>query len=197
MKFFEIFDRTCAEARLAVLVDAVSQVLNENFNLASLFLDYLVRGLALDDARRRLSRCARRSRALSFLSLAERSVGPHHVQVFIRTRAQEIRELLALRASYRAVLVEKDGKLILEVFGIYLREDALTRLVILDRFQQSPTHDAIQNLHLPRAQRTVLCDRFPIHAIEEFNACILTTIALVKRIDLLRRNRLVAPPGAF
>ena len=49
---FEIFDQTFDEARLTVLVDAVSQVFSEDFNLARLFLDYLVRGLALDDARR-------------------------------------------------------------------------------------------------------------------------------------------------
>jgi hypothetical protein len=107
--FFEIFDQTLDEARLAVLVDAVLQVFSDNFNLnlARLFLDDLVRGLALDDARCRSSRCTHLSRVLGFHDLGERSVGPHRAHGVVRARAQEILELLALRASRRVALFEK------------------------------------------------------------------------------------------
>lgn len=88
-----VFDQTLDEARLSVLVVNFLQVFSENFNLARLFLDGLVRGLALDDVRCRSSRCTRLSRALGFQDLGERSAGPHRAQVVVRVRAQKIVEL--------------------------------------------------------------------------------------------------------
>ena len=114
--------------------------------------------------------------------------------LYIRTRALEILELLALRTLRRIALFEKDAKLILKVFGIYLREDARA-----DRRPFSAVSHPQRNSALaPRcAQSTVLFDRLPAHTIEESNVWMLTKIGLVRRIDLLRQYRFVAPLGAF
>ena len=89
--------QTFDEAKLVVLVDAVVQVSSKNFHLARLFLDYLVRARAFDDAGRRLSRCTHRSRALGVLDLGKRSAAPHRMRAQ-RTSTSSFERLRNTRA---------------------------------------------------------------------------------------------------
>jgi hypothetical protein len=86
LRFLGILDQNFDEARLAILVDVVLELLSEKLDLARLFLDYLVRGLTRNNMSRRLSRNRLLTREPGFSNLFERSARPYHFEMFSRFR---------------------------------------------------------------------------------------------------------------